>query len=73
MVTEPVSFETSGENWVTITLDNGVILKMKTEITAVDFKGYEPSGKPMYQVASMNVLRLQYVPRELVKDSENGR
>ncbi len=73
MVTEPVSFETSGESWVTIKLDNGVILQMKTEITAVDFKGYEPSGKPMYQVASMNILRLQYVPRELVKDRTDGR
>ena len=38
MTIEPVSFETEGGNWTTITLDNGVILKYKSEVTGVDFR-----------------------------------
>lgn len=65
---EPVSFETDGGNWTTITLDNGVILKYRSEVTAVDSRGYDPTGKPVYAVGAVNIVRVQHIPRELLKE-----
>lgn len=68
MTIEPVSFETEGGNWTTITLDNGVILKYKSEVTGVDFRGYDQAGKPIYGVSAANIVRVQHIPRELLKE-----
>ncbi len=66
---ELVDFETEGgENWITLKLKDGSVIKVKMEITAVLRLGNDPNtGLPIYGIQSANVIRIVKVPKELIK------
>ena len=63
---EVIDFETEGENWITIKLKDGTILKVKVEITAVLKIGYDATtGMPIYSVSiSPPIMRIVHIPKE---------
>jgi hypothetical protein len=56
---ELVDFETEGgENWITLKLKDGSVIKVKMEITAVLRLGNDPNtGLPIYGIQSTNVVK----------------
>ncbi|MGC8674141.1 MAG: hypothetical protein ACP5TI_03315 [Thermoprotei archaeon] len=66
---EVVEFELEEEpKWVRLKLKDGTILELKNEITAVVKVGYDSnSGIPVYSVQSAGIMRVKYVPKELLK------
>ncbi|MFP3130596.1 MAG: hypothetical protein RXP28_00015 [Nitrososphaeria archaeon] len=68
---ELIDFETEGgENWITLRLKDGSVIKVKMEITAVLRLGNDPNtGLPIYGIQSTNVVRIVNVPKELIKKS----
>jgi hypothetical protein len=71
---EPIEFETEGENpWITIKLKDGAILKLKVEVTGVIKVGHDPNtGIPIYAVQTQNVLRIDKIPKELIRKQSRG-
>jgi hypothetical protein len=67
-MTELIDFDVEGdEHWITLKLKNGVIIKVKTEITAIIAMGNDPNtGLPVYAVQAQNVIRMVKVPSELL-------
>lgn len=66
---EVQKFETEGEGrWITIKLKNGVILQVMPTISFVVFVGYDlNNGLPIYQIGMGSNIRIQEVPKELIK------
>ncbi|MGC8573875.1 MAG: hypothetical protein ACP5L0_07790 [Caldisphaera sp.] len=69
--TEPeiVEFELEEEpKWIKIKLKDGTVLELKNEITGVVKIGHDTNtGIPIYNVQSQAILRVKYVPKELIK------
>ena len=69
--TEPevVEFELEEEpKWIRLKLKDGTVLELKNEITAVVKVGYDANtGIPVYTVQSAGIMRVKYVPKELIK------
>ena len=66
---EVVEFELEEEpKWVRLKVKDGAILQIKNDITAVVKVGYDSnSGIPVYSVQSAGIMRVKYVPKELLK------
>ncbi len=64
---ENLSIKDENENWNTYKLSDGSIMKVKLTVTNVKrLKKYQPDGSPIYLIQSMNVLRMDMIPRELM-------
>lgn len=70
---EVQKFETEGEGkWITIKLKNGVILQVMPTVSAVMFVGHDlNNGLPVYQIAMASNIRVQEVPKELIKKTSS--
>ena len=72
---ELVEFEAEGEdNWVTLKLKDGTVLKCKSMVTAVMRMGNDPNtGLPLYAIMATNAIRFVTIPKDLIrKDKEKG-
>ncbi len=64
---ENLSIKDESENWNTYKLSDGSIMKVKLTVTNVKrLKKYQPDGSPIYLIQSMNVLRMDTIPKELM-------
>jgi hypothetical protein len=66
---ELVEFETEGEeNWTTLKLKDGSVLKFRSVVTAIFRIGNDPNtGLPVYAVQNSNAIRVVSIPKELIK------
>lgn len=66
---ELVDFDTEGEeNWITLKLKDGSVLKFRSIVTAVFRMGNDPNtGLPVYAIQNTNAVRVVNVPKELIK------
>ncbi|MFP3220130.1 MAG: hypothetical protein RXR41_03165 [Candidatus Marsarchaeota archaeon] len=54
--------------WIRLKLKDGTILELKNEVTSVVKVGYDANtGVPVYQVQSAGIMRVKYVPKELIR------
>ncbi|MGP6206761.1 hypothetical protein ACNF42_01815 [Cuniculiplasma sp. SKW3] len=66
---EIVNFEVEDEpKWVKVKLEDGSVLQIKMEIVGIFKNGNDPNtGLPVYVVQTTNIIRLNQVPKELIK------
>ncbi|MDS0257419.1 hypothetical protein ApAK_07040 [Thermoplasmatales archaeon AK] len=66
---ELVEFELEEEpKWVTVRLKDGSVIQIKMEIVAIMRGGNDPNtGLPLYLVQATNIIRMNKVPKELIK------
>ena len=66
---EVVNFEVEQEpKWVRVKLADGSVLQIKMEIVAILRGGNDPNtGMPIYMVQATNIIRMNQVPKELIK------
>jgi hypothetical protein len=71
---ELVEFEIEGEDqWTTIKLKDGSVLKFRSLVTAVFRIGNDPNtGVPVYAIQNSNAIRLVNIPKDLIKKKEGG-
>lgn len=71
---ELVEFETEGEDqWITLRLKDGSILKFRSIVTAVFRMGNDPNtGLPIYAIQNTNAVRVVNVPKELIKKGKGS-
>ena len=65
-----IGFSTDDPKWTTIKLENGVVLQIKLEVVSTQFSGYQEQNGvllPIYNVLTNNQLRIQKIPKELMK------
>lgn len=69
---EIVNFEVEDEpKWVRVKLEDGSVLQIKMEIVGIMRNGNDPNtGLPMYMVQATNIIRLNQVPKELIKKNQ---
>jgi len=61
-----LDFEEVEESWNTYTLSDGTTIKVKLVLRGVKrLKRFEPDGRPVYIINSINVVRSVNVPPEL--------
>lgn len=61
-----LDFEEVEESWNTYTLSDGTTIKVKLVLRGVKrLKRFEPDGRPVYIINSINVVRAVNVPPEL--------
>lgn len=61
-----LDFEEVEESWNTYTLSDGTTIKVKLVLRGVKrLKRFEPDGRPVYIINSLNVVRAVNVPPEL--------
>ncbi|UCD44590.1 MAG: hypothetical protein JSV27_10805 [Candidatus Bathyarchaeota archaeon] len=61
-----LDFKEVEENWNTYTLSDGTTIKVKLVLRGVKrLKRFEPDGRPLYVINSINVVRAVNVPPEL--------
>jgi len=61
-----LDFKEVEENWNTYTLSDGTTIKVKLVLRGVKrLKRFEPDGRPLYVINSINVVRAVNVPSEL--------
>ncbi|MGP6220523.1 hypothetical protein [Caldiplasma sukawensis] len=72
---EVVNFEIEEEpKWVKIKLSDGSVIQVKMEIMAILRAGNDPNtGLPVYMIQATNIIRLNQVPKELIKKSSVQR
>lgn len=72
---EVVNFEVEEEpKWVKIKLSDGSVIQVKMEIMAILRAGNDPNtGLPVYMIQATNIIRLNQVPKELIKKSSAQR
>lgn len=64
---ENMTIKDESESWNTYKLSDGSVMKVKLTVTSVKrLKKYQPDGSPIYLIQSMNVLRMDYIPKELM-------
>ncbi len=64
-----VNFELEEEpRWVKVKLEDGSVIQIKMEIVAILRGGNDPNtGLPIYMVQATNIIRMNQVPKELIK------
>lgn len=69
---ELVGFELEEEpSWITVKLEDGSVIKIKMEIVAIIKGGNDPNtGLPLYMVQATNIIRMNKVPKELIKKGQ---
>ncbi|MHB1440620.1 MAG: hypothetical protein ACYCSO_09170 [Cuniculiplasma sp.] len=70
---EIVNFEIEEEpKWVKVKLEDGSVIQIKMEIVAIIRGGNDPNtGLPIYMVQATNIIRMNSVPKELIKKGSN--
>ncbi|MHB1506764.1 MAG: hypothetical protein ACYCUZ_01730 [Cuniculiplasma sp.] len=66
---EVVNFEVEDEpRWVRVKLEDGSVIQVKMEIVGILKAGNQPdTGLPVYILQAQNIIRLNQVPKELIK------
>ncbi len=66
---EIVNFELEEEpRWVKVKLEDGSVIQIKMEVVAILRGGNDPNtGLPIYMVQATNIIRMNQVPKELIK------
>ncbi|OWP55182.1 MAG: hypothetical protein B2I18_05410 [Cuniculiplasma sp. C_DKE] len=66
---EIINFEIEEEpKWVKVKLEDGSVIQIKMEIVAIMKGGNDPNtGLPVYMVQATNIIRMNQVPKELIK------
>lgn len=64
-----VNFELEEEpRWVKVKLEDGSVIQIKMEIVAILRGGNDPNtGLPIYMVQATNIIRMNQIPKELIK------
>ena len=70
-----VEFEAEGEdNWTTLKLKDGSVLRFRTVVTAVFRIGNDPNtGLPVYGIQNSNAIRMVSVPKELIVKKDKDK
>jgi hypothetical protein len=62
--------------WIRVTLEDGTILEIKTEIMSIMKVGNDPNtGLPQYSINAAPMIRMMRVPKESIKkktDTDKG-
>ena len=66
---EVVNFEIEDEpKWVKVKLEDGSVIQVKMEIVGIMRAGNDPNtGLPIYMLQAQNIIRLNQVPKDLIK------
>ena len=66
---EVINFEVEDEpKWVKVKLEDGSVIQVKMEIVGIMRAGNDPNtGLPIYMLQAQNIIRLNQVPKELIK------
>ncbi len=69
-----MDFDAEGEdNWITLKLKDGSILKFRSIVSAVFRVGNDPNtGLPIYAIQNSNVVRIVNVPKDQIKKRQSG-
>ena len=70
----PLNFEQKNHPWVTIEVEDGTTIMMKTvvvDVVRIDGK-YDETGKPVYAIKSTNIIRVVPAPN-LVKQTQTEK
>ncbi|EQB73941.1 MAG: hypothetical protein M1462_05675 [Candidatus Thermoplasmatota archaeon] len=56
--------------WIRVTLEDGTVLEIKTEIMSIMKVGNDPNtGLPQYSINAAPMIRMMRVPKESIKKS----
>lgn len=68
---EIINFDIEEEpKWVKVKLGDGSVIQVKMEIVAIMKGGNDPNtGLPIYMVQATNIIRMNEIPKELIKKS----
>ncbi|MCL5888369.1 MAG: hypothetical protein M1597_00185 [Candidatus Thermoplasmatota archaeon] len=66
---EIINFDIEEEpKWVKVKLGDGSVIQVKMEIVAIMKGGNDPNtGLPIYMVQATNIIRMNEIPKELIK------
>ncbi|MEM0139435.1 MAG: hypothetical protein QXZ44_02320 [Ferroplasma sp.] len=59
--------------WIRVTLDDGTVLEIKTEIMSIMKVGNDPNtGLPQYNINAVPMMRMMHVDKSAIKKKDQG-